>query len=79
MHLPSQGVLCAFDSLGGRPVQAKEESYLIKYIFFFADICVLESDCLNQGPSLVSAAIIGIALLSSLARQLFVVPSSLAS
>jgi hypothetical protein len=75
MHLTSQGVLCAFDSLDGRAVQAKEESYLIKYIFFFADICVLESDCLNQGPSLVSAAIIGIETLSTLALQLFVVPS----
>mmetsp|Transcript_9806 Transcript_9806/g.19062 ORF Transcript_9806/g.19062 Transcript_9806/m.19062 type:complete len:307 (+) Transcript_9806:290-1210(+) len=57
----NQGVLSSMDMLDGRQVEPKEESYLIKYIFFFADICVLEADFLCLGPGLTSAAIIAAA------------------
>jgi len=57
----NQGVLSSMDLLDGRQVQPKEESYLIKYIFFFADICVLEADFLCLGSGLTSAAIIAAA------------------
>jgi hypothetical protein len=54
-----QGIWNNLDSLDGRPVLAKEHNYLVKYVFFFADICLLESDFIQHSTSLTSAAIIG--------------------